>query len=292
MGDWLPLLLAVAAGAAFGLNVHVQGRALRGADGLTGAFLSVGAMAAFFWLFSPLAISWAWFLTGSAAIFAVAGLFFPALGQTLQVASVGRVGPNLTSAIASFTPVFAIVPALLFLNESLGVRGALGLSLMIFGLVLSALGTKGIPRGWPLWAILLPLGASAARGLAQPGLKVGLADLPSPYFAALVTASVSTLVLGLVVLLRRRRAAPSAIPHDRRALGLFALSGIINGLGILALNGAVMGGNITLVSPLIATSPLWSLLFAALFFGRNTLSMRLLLVSCLVVAGVALLVTR
>lgn len=288
---WLPPLFALGAAALFGLNVHVQGRALRGADALTGAFLSVGAMAALFWLCAPFVIDWHWFLTSAAAVFALAGLGFPAMGQAFQVASVGRVGPSLTSAIGSFTPIFAITPAILFMGETLRPLGALGLGLMILGLILSALTRRGIPRGFPLWALLLPLAAAAGRGMAQPVLKIGLDDVASPFFAALVTATVSTAVLGLVVL-RRRAVAAAALPHSRRALWLFALSGVINGMGILSLSGAVMRGDLTLVSPLIATSPLWSLFFGIVAFRGEKVTGRHLLVASLVVAGAVLLVTR
>ncbi|MDF0601798.1 DMT family transporter [Psychromarinibacter sp. C21-152] len=289
--SWLPLLLALAAGVLFGFNVFVQGRALRGADGLTGAFLSVGGMAAMLWLLAPFMIRLDWFATGAAALFLAVGLFFPAAGQGFQIAAVGRVGPALTSAIGSFTPVFAVVPAVLLLDERLGLQGALALALMIAGLSLSAIGRRGVARGWPLWALLLPLAAAAARGIVQPALKVGLTDLPSPFFAALVTATTSTAVLGLMVRWRAGR-APAAIPHDPRALGLFAASGVINGLGILSLNAAISLGEVTLVSPLVALAPFWSLLFGVLLFRGERVTARLVLVAALVVGGAVLLVTR
>jgi drug/metabolite transporter (DMT)-like permease len=287
----LTVVLALGAAALFGVNVLVQTRAKRGADGLLGALLSVSVMSAMFLLVAPFTVSPAWFLTGAAGLFAMVGLMFPAAGQGLQIAAVSRVGPALTSSIGAFAPVFAVVPAVLLLDEPLGLQGAAALVLMVAGLALAPLGPRGLARGWPLWALLLPLGAGAARGLGQPALKAGLAEVPSPIFATLVASLVSTAVLGLVMLLRRRPAAPRP-PSSRGALALFGLSGLINGFGILSLNGALSQGQVTLAAPLASTTPLWVLLFSLLFLRGETVPRRQLLIALLVVAGGALLVTR
>ncbi len=291
-GVLLTAALALTASALFGMNVHVQNGAKRaGADGLVGALVSVSVMSAMFLVIAPFTISLAWFATGAAGLFALVGLIFPAAGQGLQIAAVSRVGPALTSSVGAFAPVFAVVPAVLLLDERLGLQGTAGLALMIAGLALAPLGRKGLPRGWPLWALLLPLGAGAARGLGQPALKIGLAEVPSPIFATMVASLVSMAVLALVMLLRRRPVPPPP-PSSRRTLGLFALSGLINGFGILSLNAALSNGQVTLAAPLASATPLWVLLFSVLFFRGERVSRGQLLIALLVVAGGALLVAR
>lgn len=284
------LLFALAAGALFGFNVHIHSKGLDGADGLTGAFLSVASSALTFWLIAPFVIEWSWFQQPGALIFAVAGVFFPAMGQSLQIFSVRRVGPALTAALGAFVPVFATVPAILLLGESFSVQSAFALVLMVGGLALSAIPARGLSRNWPLWAMALPLGAAAVRGLSQPTIKHGLETVPSPFFAALITSSVSALVLAGVLTLRNngvRRLQASA-----SALRWFILSGIINGLGILSINAALSRGDVTIVAPLASTVPLWALLFGALVFKRETLRPRNYLIAMLVVAGAILLVTH
>lgn len=283
------ILLGLGAGALFGFNVHIQRIGLDGTDGLTGAVVSVGSMASLFWLLSPFAVDYAWLLSWGTLIFAAAGLLFPAMGQFLQITSVARVGPAMTAAIGSFAPVFAVVPAIVFLGESFGLQGAIAVALMMTGLALSAIGPRGLPRGWPIWALLLPLGAAAARGLTQPALKYGMIDVPSPFMAAMITATVST---GVLLTLRALRRNVTPLPRVPRAFATFALSGVINGIGILSLAAAIRAGGVTLTAPLAATAPLWSLLFGGILFRRETIGLRHLGVAALVVLGVALLVTR
>ncbi|MGH1355216.1 MAG: DMT family transporter [Thalassovita sp.] len=286
----LAALLALTAGALFGFNVHIHRKGLDGADGLTGAFLSVISMAVMFWVVAPFVVEWSWFGQPGALIFAISGIFFPAVGQTFQIFSVQRVGPALTAALGSFVPVLATVPAILFLGESFGPRSALALTLMVGGLVLSAMPSRGITRSWPLWALAFPLGAATVRGFSQPAMKLGMETAPSPFFAAMITSGVSAVVLAIILMARDR--GTRRLVSGGAARRWFMLSGVINGVGILSLNGALSKGDVTVVAPLAATAPLWALLFGALVFRRETLRPRNYLIAALVVTGAAILVTQ
>ncbi len=136
----LASLFALSAGALFGLNVYIQRRGLDDIDGLTGAFFSVATMAAFLWFLSPFFVTWRWWFSDAAVIFLLCGLFFPASGQGLQIASIARVGPALTSAVGAFAPLFAVLPAVFFLGESFGFQAQFGLMLMIALLVVLGAG--------------------------------------------------------------------------------------------------------------------------------------------------------
>lgn len=284
----LPAFFALIAAILFGFNMHVQNRALDDTDPLFGAFLSVATTAGMFWLFSPFVVDWSWWFSRAALLFLGAGLMFPAAGQALQIAAIGRIGPALTSAIGAFVPAFAVLPSVLFLNEPFGWQAFLGFVLMIGGLVFAAVGGKTIRRNWPLWALLLPLGAAIVRGGVQPLVKYAFEFVHSPYFATMVTASMSTLVLAMLVLMRRRKGPLRRGPGQR----FFMFSGVINGLGILSLNQAIGMGQVTIAAPLASTAPLFALLFGALVFKREVLGVRHLLIAMLAVGGAVLIVTR
>jgi DME family drug/metabolite transporter len=284
----VPALLAVLAAVLFGFNMHVQNRALDDTDPLFGAFLSVATTAGLFWLFSPLVVDWGWWFTRAAVLFILAGLLFPAAGQSLQIASIRRIGPAITSAVGAFVPAFAVLPSVLFLDEPFGAQAMAGMSLMIAGLVLAALLRGNIRRDWPVWALALPLGAAVVRGVVQPLAKYAYGFVHSPYFATMVMSTVSTFVLLALVAVRRRRGP------IRRGPGqvLFMGSGVINGLGILALNQAIGMGQVTVAAPLASTAPLFALLFGALIFKREVLGWRHLAIALMAVAGAMLIVTR
>lgn len=289
MFDPVAPLMALTAAFVFALNFYVQSKGLKSTDPVTGAFVSVATMAAVFWGASPLFLQSDWLRHPATLYFVLAGLVFPAMGQFLQIRAVSMVGPALTSAAGSLMPVFAAVPAVLFLSEPFGWRLAAGFGLMMAGLAAMALLRGRLARSWPLWALLLPVGASAARGFAQPLIKTGFRDLPNPFFATLVMASVSSLVLLVIAL---RSGGGQRLRHPGGGAGWFMLTGVLNGFGILMVNMAVERSDITRVAPFVSTVPLWTLLLGYAVFRAETLDRRHLLVALMVVAGSVLVLTR
>lgn len=284
------IFFALLAGLLFGIVAHVQKSALKGTEVSLGALISVATMAVVFWALSPFVIEWQWFNTRAALIFAVCGIIFPAVSQRLQVASVVHVGPALTSAMGSFAPLFAVVLAVTFLGERINLQGAAGMGLMLAGLLVSALGPgRGIARAFPLVALLLPLGASLARGVMQPTAKYGFAEVDSPFFATMVMSTVATFVL-FVWMMKDRAGRP--LRQNRSGNLYFVLNGLLIGGGILSLQLGISYGSVSLAAPLSATTPLWTLAMGVLFFRNEQLTYRHLVMALLVVAGSVLVVTR
>ena len=283
------ILFALTAACVFGLNMHIQNKGLDDTDELTGAFLSVSAMAGAFWILSPAFVDFGWFLSGAVWIFALGGLFVPALGQRLQIASIGLVGPAISSAVNGFMPLFAVLPAVLFLGETFGLQATIGLGVMITGVLVTTLGRGRIKRGWPAWALLIPLAASFMRGVVPVGTKYGYAEVNSPFFATMVMSTVSVLVLGALLLARRK---PAKSAGRRRGYLWFALSGLVNGLGIFSVNMAVSYGDVTIVAPLLMSSPIFALAFSVFVFKREVIGLHHLILTTATVTGSLLIVMR
>ena len=279
------ILCAVLSGAVFGLTVHIQRQGLDRVPALEGAFVSVLAMAVVYWALAPFFVDPDWVFSRATAVFIVGGLFLPALGQRFQIAAISHVGPALTSALGSFTPLFAIVPAVLFLGEAPGPRVLAGAGVMIAGLVLAARPGRAGQVHFALWALSIPLAAAAARGLVQPITKTGIALGPSAFYAGLVYATVSSFVLAAMM---RASGAPVRPRFWGAGRGWFAVSGVLNGLGILLLGAALGLGQVSVAAPLSAAAPLWSLIYGAVIFRREELTRYHLWVAVLVVAGAGL----
>jgi drug/metabolite transporter (DMT)-like permease len=281
------VLLSVLTAALFGVNVYVQRAALADTDAGTGALLSVLGMAGLFWLGAPWFVQLQWFASPALGLFLLIGVIWPAMGQTLQVASVQKVGAALTMSIGSITPLVAIALAMVLVNEPITLTLAIGVLTMVAGLVVAAWGPKHGARPFAVWMLLLPAGAALARGLAQPLSKLGMETVPSPYFVTLVAGTVSSLVLCALYLLSKR-------PRRRSARGtwLFLFSGAVNGVGIFFLNSALALGQVGVVASIVATAPLWTLLFGAAWFEQEKLTIRHLLVAVFVFAGSVLVVGR
>ena len=282
-------VFALLASVSFALSIQFQGIGAKGLSGVRAAYFSVVTMTALFWIASPFLIDWSWWLSPAVLIYMMSGLLVPSLGQFAQIMSVQRVGPNVTSSISPFFSVFAILPAILFLGETLNIQGWAGLALLITGLVLASWSKPGQAREWPLIFIAFPILAAMARGFSQPLNKFGFTILSEPFFASLVMATTSTVVLIIILKVQHATVPPLSELWGRKYM---VLSGALNGLGILSVQAAIWYGDVSSVAPLIGTTPLWVWLLSTLVFRQQKSTWKHLAMAVFVVAGGTLIILR
>src|SRR5690348_2231775 len=177
-------LLALVAAACFGSALIVTQFGLRHATPLAGATVSVTFTLVVWCVLSPLLLDLDAWHTGALAIFAVVGLFYPALVTLLTYESNRQLGPTLTGAVSCTAPLFAVVTAVGFLGERLTLSTAIGGIVIIVGLMM--LTARAPLRTAPGWRLVLPISGAVLRGIAQTLTKLGLILWPSPFTAALV----------------------------------------------------------------------------------------------------------
>jgi drug/metabolite transporter (DMT)-like permease len=165
-------------------------------------------------------------------------------------------------------------------------------ALQFAGLVVAVLGVLTITvtrtddmRDWRTWALLLPLGASVVRGAIPPVIKVGLELWPNPIAAGLTGYICSTLT---VLAVERIRTGRFVVQAPLAGKLWFALNGICNGAGTLLLYAALGAGPVSLVAPLYATYPLFTVGMSLLFLGNVKITFRLIAGTVLTVGGVVL----
>ena len=254
---------------------------------MTGASVSIPVATLLLWLLAPFADLAGWHF-GAIGIFALIGLFFPAAVTLLTFEANRRLGPTVTGTIGSTAPLFAVLGAALFLDEALGARELIATALIALGsVVLLSPRRAGALQREP-GAMWLPWSAPALRALAQVLCKAGLALWPNPFAAALVGYTISSAAVWAVAL-ARRTARPKL---DRHGAAWFGVTGILNGAAVLCLYQALSTGPVTLVSPIAATYPLFTLLLSALVTREERMSGALLGGVALTVTGVALLLLR
>jgi drug/metabolite transporter (DMT)-like permease len=283
-----PLLLALAFGSAFcfALALVLTQFGLRTLPPMDGARISVPVTALVFLALSPLTVSFSRWQPGSLALFAGAGLIFPVAVTLLTFASNRRIGPNLTGTLGNMTPLFAVGIAALLLGEVPGAGQIAGIAIICGGIVLIFARRRAMPHGIPAWAVLLPLAAALIRGLVQPVVKLGLAGWPDPFAAVTIGYAVSAVVITTAGLVRKGRGAMYPSSPGRR---WFMAVGIVNGLAVLTLYTALARGPVTLVAPLVACYPLFTLLLNRIVLGDRSLSLQPVIGIAVTVAGVAVL---
>ncbi|MBC8268731.1 MAG: DMT family transporter [Rhodospirillaceae bacterium] len=285
--SYLPSLFALASAFLFALSIQVQNLGLGHADPRSGALVNIGATAVAYWLFAPFFIETIYWLTPAAGLFALVGLFRPALSANLAVAGVKMMGPTLTSGLAATAPIFAAVFAVLLLDETLTWPLALGTAGVVAGVAVSAFRPGGVTRAWPLWAILLPLGAAFFRAAGHPIIMIGLKELPEPYFAGLVSYTVSLLVAFLAFRFQGR-----TFKKFNWGYSWFAVAGVLNGISIYSLNTALKFGQLLSVAPIVSCSPVFTIIMGYLVFKRETITWQTVVTVFLVVSGVVLVVIQ
>src|SRR6266853_4510150 len=278
--------LALVSSAFLGTAVVLANVGLRYLHPARGALVSIPTTTLAFWLLAPSLLHGEGWNATAFAIFAAVGVVFPALVTLLNFASNRLTGPTVAGTISSTTPLFAVLGAILFLGEPLSPASAAGTAVIVLGVV--ALTARGADRrrDWAAWVVLLPLAGAAIRGGAQAAVKGGLVLWPDPFVAALVGYTVSS----VTIFAGNRAFVPrTSTPVDRRGIFWFIAVGICNGLGVLAMYAALNRGQVSVVSPLVATYPLFTLVLSALFLREEKFNTRVLLGVGLTVAGVVVL---
>jgi drug/metabolite transporter (DMT)-like permease len=277
---------AVLSAALFGAALVTTHSGLKYLDAAGGARVSIPTAALLFWLLAPFVDLAGWQVT-AIGIFALVGLFFPAAVTLLTFEANRRLGPTVTGTVGSAAPLFAVLGAALFLDEVLGLRELSATSLIVMGsILLSRLGgvdTRERQQG----AIWLPWSAAALRALAQVLSKAGLTLWPNPFAAALVGYTLSSAVVWAAPLRQQ-----TTQELDRRGAAWFALTGLLNGVAVLCLYRALNTGTVILVSPIVATYPLFTLVLSALVLRQERMSGMLIGGVMLIVTGVIVLLMR
>ena len=280
-----PSLLALGAAFCFALALILTQYGLRTMPSWRSPLYSIGGAMTVAWTLSVVFVDWSRFNLQAALIFAAVGCIFPVVVSILAVRSNEALGPAVSGAVGNVTPVFAVLGAVLFLGERLGLSQVAGLAMVVGGVALLALRGGAGGRKWSVWVLGLPLAAALVRGSIQPAIKTGLALWHEPLAAAAIGYAMSSLVILTLVGRRAWREGPAHPAGVRWFLGV----GFANGSATFLLYAALGMGSIALVAPLVALFPLMAVVMGYFFLRGEQLHAVGLLGIVVSVAGVILL---
>ena len=279
---------AFASAFLFGLSLNLAQLGLRHLPAALGAVVSIPTAATLFWLSSPFTADFTGWRWDAVAVFALTGLFYPAAVTIITFEATKRLGPNVTSALGNLAPLYAVAAGLVLLGEAMGLKQLAGVGIIVAGVTLITTNRSlGGGQSWPLWALSLPLAASLFRGLGHPALKAGFALWNNPRVATLICYLMSASVAITVGLLRTRGTAARFSPLG---IAWFMLVGVGNGVATWAGIEAVARGPVSLVAPVVATAPLFTLAIGRVMLRSVAVSWQQAVGIALAVAGVVLLV--
>jgi len=230
-----------------------------------------------------------WSLGGVPEYATLALLVFIGLGILQSVTSlltfVGlhKIGTSRSQPLRNTYPVWSAFIAIGVMQETAGATIVAGTLLVVVGIVLISWKPSVPPPGYRWWHIVYSLAAGILAGIAFPLRRYGLMITNEPVFFAAIVAVVSfagSLPYLFISPERRGRIwQPRGILH-------FTLSGFFEALGALLTLVALGMGRVVVVSPIVATTPLFNLIIAAVFLrGREEINARTISGTIAVVIG-------
>ncbi|MGH9244035.1 MAG: EamA family transporter [Acidimicrobiales bacterium] len=307
------VLWALMSAASFALSHVVSKRGLQDTS-ITAGFIVIVSSALAVVTLPVLLDPPAAVVPGAVAIFALSGLFAPAIARAAALAGVQRLGPSIAVPIQQgLRPLLVLPAAALLLGEEFGaLRVAGALAIVTGGWVLSrqpvaatefpmesapdeevassgniAVRTRLRPRTTPRFrgfrpGVVYPLAAAMAYATADLLVKSGLDGDAEPAFGAMVSIC-SALVVWTIA-----HAFPTVRRRFRlgRGVAWLVLAGVLMGSAILVLFNALERGDLSVVAPVVASQPLFVFLFSALLLRHlETLDAVTLLGGAFVVVG-------
>jgi drug/metabolite transporter (DMT)-like permease len=280
-------LFAFASALLFAIALNFTRVAVGHISAALGSMISIPTACALFWLSAPFTADFSGWRNDAALLFALTGLFYPALITTITFEATRILGPNVTAAVGNLTPIYAVAAGLLVLGEALRLWQLAGIALLVLGVTVLTTRRQTTGISWPLWALTLPLTASLLRGLGQPLLKIGFGWWNNPRVATLLCYASSATVVIILGLVRKRSLGVS---FTRKGIGWFMLIGLLNGLATWAGIEAVARGPVSLVVPVVASYPLYTLLIGLVMWPGAKVGWAQAIGVALTVAGVIVVI--
>jgi uncharacterized membrane protein len=216
--------------------------------------------------------------------FIFSGVAGTAAGRLFRVAAIEKVGAPVASAIGNLAPLVATGLAVVLLGERVTFAILTGTLVIFVGTVL--LSGSGKHVGFPARYLVYPFLAAWCFGMVQVVRKMGLSETGPLFDAALNITAAMVAATAFVIASGNRR----ALVCDRASLLYFVGAGATENFSVLLVIVALGLGDVSVVSPLSATAPLFVLLLAFLFpSGVKRLGWRVAIGTVLIVLGVILL---
>ncbi|TET72614.1 DMT family transporter [Candidatus Bathyarchaeota archaeon] len=278
-------LLSLFTALCYGASAVLARMGMRDSNPMTGAMVGtlvqVVLLSGLIMAVPPTSIDWT-----AIALFIASGILASTLGRLFNYMSIERLGVPVSATIIGSSPIFSTLLAVLFIGERVAPTVLLGTVLVVAGIAITRSGDSTGSR-MKSTAILIPIAAAAFYGASSVVRKAGLNILPEATLGALVGAGASLLSFGAYLILTQRM---DAIRLNRSSSKYFILSGVVVSAGWLSMFTALVSGEVSVVSALIGTNPLFSIILSLILLrGSEELNWRTGVGCLAIVAGAAVI---
>ena len=120
-------------------------------------------------------------------------------------------------------------------------------------------------------------------------IGMGLAFSPEPLFAGLAAYSVAFL---MALLVQACQGELASVDWSRSGLLWFAAAEFMHGIAVWVMNAALAKTPVSVVVPLVSTTPLFTLVFSLILFRREIITWRQVARVFIILLGFVLIVAR
>jgi uncharacterized membrane protein len=216
--------------------------------------------------------------------FILSGLVGTVGGRFTRFIGIDKVGASVASAINNLNPFIAAGLAIVFLGEQVTLPILAATVVIVLGTILLSLSGRQV--GFRPLHLIYPFTAAFCFGVVGVIRKLGLSET-GPIYGSAVNMTTALIVFTAFLLI----SGNAGLMRCRGvSLCYFIAAGIAENTGVCLLIVALSLGQVSVVTPLAGTAPLFVLLLTYWFLrDLEALTLRLLVGTLLIVAGVVLL---
>jgi drug/metabolite transporter (DMT)-like permease len=230
------------------------------------------------------------FLKSPAMIYyLISGCMQPLFARALFYEGITRIGVARAGPLRGSEPLFAAAIAVTFFHERPGWLVLLG-TIFIVGSLWLISGKQQGEKKWRLFDAIFPVSAALVSAVSQSLRKQALKIIPDPFVAVAMVTTVSLILLIGFLLFTRRT---GQLRMQRRGFVFFLCAAFVAVSAQVANFIALGRGELSVIIPLLNTTPLFTVLFSALFLRDiETVNLRIVLGALTMVGGVLLITIR
>ena len=220
-------------------------------------------------------------------LFMSSGIIGTAGGRLLRFVSIEKVGAPVAASITNLNPFIATGLAILVLGERVTLPIIAGTGVIVLGTTLLSLSGRRV--GFQPLHLFYPFLSASCFGAVAIIRKLGLSHA-GPLFGSAVNISTALVTFTAFLLASGNR---QVLLWRGRGLLHFVGAGIAENLSVFLVLVALGLGEVSVVTPLAGTVPLFVLPFTAFFLkGVEPLTGRIIVGAMLIVLGVFLLTVK
>ncbi|MGH7797102.1 MAG: EamA family transporter [Candidatus Binatia bacterium] len=173
-----------------------------------------------------------------------------------------KVGTSRAVTLRSTHPVFSVVIGVTILQEQATPAILIGTLLVVTGIIMTSWHADEQISGFRWRHLLFPMATALITGIVHPIRRYAMSIADEPLFFAAIVGAISLSCFSSTLTFPSMR---ERIVWNPNSVVPFIAAGVFETSAVLLMLTAFVTGPVVLVSPIAATSPIWTLLMSVVF---------------------------